>query len=58
MLTLCTLIRLGENVRFLFILPALFLCRYIIIIRAGLSNSYTMSCPPVRGDNPRALASG
>ena len=23
-----------------------------------LSNSYTMDCPPVRGDNPRALASG
>ena len=24
----------------------------------SLSNSYTMGCPPVRGDNPRALASG
>ena len=23
-----------------------------------LRNSYTMACPPVRGDNPRALASG
>ena len=23
-----------------------------------VSNSYTMVCPPVRGDNPRALASG
>ena len=23
-----------------------------------LVNSYTMDCPPVRGDNPRALASG
>ena len=22
------------------------------------SNSYIMVCPPVRGDNPRALASG
>ena len=22
-----------------------------------LCNSYTMGCPPVRGDNPRALAS-
>ena len=22
------------------------------------SNSYTMGCPPVLGDNPRALASG
>ena len=27
-------------------------------IGVGLSNSYTMGCPPVRGDNPRALASG
>ena len=25
---------------------------------AGIGNSYTMACPPVRGDNPRALASG
>ena len=24
----------------------------------ALSNNYNMSCPPVRGDNPRALASG
>ena len=24
----------------------------------ALSNSYTMGCPPVRRDNPRALASG
>ena len=24
----------------------------------GLRNSCTMGCPPVRGDNPRALASG
>ena len=24
----------------------------------ALSDSYTMGCPPVRGDNPRALASG
>ena len=23
-----------------------------------LSNSYTIGCPPVRGDNPRVLASG
>ena len=22
------------------------------------SDSFTMGCPPVRGDNPRALASG
>ena len=26
--------------------------------RSKLSNSYTMGCPPVRGDNPSALASG
>ena len=24
----------------------------------SLRNKYTMGCPPVRGDNPRALASG
>ena len=24
----------------------------------ALCNSYIMGCPPVRGDNPRALASG
>ena len=23
-----------------------------------ICNSYTLGCPPVRGDNPRALASG
>ena len=23
-----------------------------------ISNTYTMGCPPVRGDSPRALASG
>ena len=27
-------------------------------IMVSLSNSYTMGCPPGRGDNPRALASG
>ena len=26
--------------------------------RKCISNSYTMGCPPVRGDNPRAFASG
>ena len=26
--------------------------------KGGISNSYTMGCPPVRRDNPRALASG
>ena len=32
----------------------------IVIMLAfyGLSNSYTMGCPPERRDNPRALASG
>ena len=36
------------------------LCRLLLFIseRNGLCNSYTMACPPVRGDNPRALASG
>ena len=27
-------------------------------VMAMLCNSYTMGCPSVRGDNPRALASG
>ena len=30
----------------------------LIITRVVISYSYTMVCPPVRGDNPRALASG
>ena len=30
----------------------------IELVGHGLSNSYTMACPPVRGDNPQALASG
>ena len=29
--------------------------KYVPVV---ISNSYTMGCPPVRGDNPRALASG
>ena len=28
------------------------------ICLTNLRNSYIMGCPPVRGDNPRALASG
>ena len=28
------------------------------VVDIQISNSYTMGCPPVRGDNPRALASG
>ena len=27
-------------------------------LQHAISNSYTMGCPPVHGDNPRALASG
>ena len=27
-------------------------------VTTEISNSYTMGCPSVRGDNPRALASG
>ena len=27
-------------------------------LKQHIRNSYTMGCPPVRGDNPRALASG
>ena len=32
--------------------------RTIEIDEDAISYSYTMACPPVRGDNPRALASG
>ena len=32
--------------------------RLILVKLVILRNSYTMGCPPVRGDNPRALASG
>ena len=34
-------------------------CGYttLIVSRSQLSNSYTMGCPPVGGNNPRALAS-
>ena len=28
------------------------------LVYMRISNSYTMGCPPVRGDNPRAFASG
>ena len=31
---------------------------FLSAITNSLSNSYTMGCPPVRGDNPRALVSG
>ena len=30
----------------------------IVLADGKLRNSYIMGCPPVRGDNPRALASG
>ena len=29
-----------------------------VVIKSVHSNSYTMVCPPVQEDNPRALASG
>ena len=29
-----------------------------ILVIFEISNSYTMGCQPVRGDNPRALANG
>ena len=31
---------------------------FILLLFKRVCNSYTMGCPPVRGDNPRALASG
>ena len=30
----------------------------VLVYFGSLCNSYTMGCPPVRVDNPRALASG
>ena len=30
----------------------------MVFRKINLSNSYTMGCPHVRGDNPRALARG
>ena len=35
-----------------------FIINVTVVKRVPISNSYTMGCPPVRGDNPRALASG
>ena len=32
--------------------------RSLHVYAMNIRNSYTMGCPPVRGDNPRALASG
>ena len=29
-----------------------------LLMKLELGNSFTMGCPPVHGDNPRALASG
>ena len=31
-------------------------CPFLDEVLYGIRNSYTMGCPPVRGDNPRALA--
>ena len=33
-------------------------CPFLNEVLYWIPNSYTMGCPPVRGDNPRALASG
>ena len=32
--------------------------RHLISVNFKVCNSYTMACPPVRGDNPQALALG
>ena len=35
------------------------ICKTVhLYFKVIISNGYTMGCPPVRGDNPRALASG
>ena len=44
---ICTMIQLKTTLDF-----------YCLKLKYELSNSYTMGCPPVRGDNPQALASG
>ena len=31
---------------------------FFTLLINSINNSYTIGCPPVRGDNPRALASG
>ena len=31
---------------------------FCFLVIEQLRNSYIMGCPPVRGDNPRALANG
>ena len=31
---------------------------WVNVLEHTICNSHTMGCPPVRGDNPRALASG
>ena len=41
-----------------FMLLHIVLHRNVIKMIYCICNSYTMACPPVRGDNPRALASG
>ena len=38
-------------------LPKCLFCVVVVIILSSCY-SYTVVCPPVRGDNPRALASG
>ena len=35
-----------------------FLTAFALVLQFYIRNCYTMGCPPVRGDNPRALASG
>ena len=34
------------------------MCNKTLLINTFAFDSYTTGCPPVRGDNPRALASG
>ena len=48
----------GNHVsRLIFILPTSVISS-AVTLTLGISNSDTMGCPPVRGDNPRALVSG
>ena len=51
--------RLGQMQKYMCVFKGYRIDKVIIMmLLVIISNSYTMGCPPVLGDNPRALASG
>ena len=51
--------RLGQMQKYMCVFKGYRIDKVIIIkLLVIIRNSYTIGCPPVRGDNPRALASG